>query len=153
MIKEQGMIEKVIDQKAVVRVQKTSACAQCKTRGSCSITNRDILIEVSNDLQAGVGDHVEISVPEGTMLKLAAIVYILPIIALISGAFLGGFLAKPLQTDPTWASILGGGLVMGIAFYGLKRFEKVKRSGENGYYPRMTRIKVSATSLQHGNNI
>ena len=140
LIKEQGTIEKVIKEKAVVRVQKSSACEQCKTRGSCSISNRDMLIEMPNDLQAAVGDHVEISVPEGTVLKLAAIVYLLPVLALIFGAFLGGLLAGPMQTDPTWTSILGGGIVMGIAFYGLKRFEKAKRSGRNDYFPHMTRI-------------
>ena len=139
MIKEQGIIQKIKRDKAVIRIQQTSACAHCKSRGSCDVTNREMLVEVINDLQAKEGDLVELSVPEGTVLKLSLLVYFLPIIALFIGAFAGAAVAESLRVDTTLASILGGVLCMGIAFYGLRRFERAKRSGDK-YYPRMTRI-------------
>ncbi len=64
-----------------------------------------MLVEVSNDLQAKVGDLVEISIPEGTVLKLSVFVYLFPVIALIIGAFLGEFIANFLQSRSQVAPI------------------------------------------------
>ena len=145
MIKEQGTIKKIKRDKAVIRIQQTSACASCKSRGSCNVSNREMLVEVINNLHAKEGDLVELSVPEGAVLKLSLLVYFMPILALIIGAFAGAAVAGSLRVDSTLASILGGVLCMGIAFYGLRRFEQAKRSGDK-YYPRMTRILVSSHS-------
>jgi sigma-E factor negative regulatory protein RseC len=103
------------------------------------LSNKEVLIEVVNDLQANIGDHVEISVPTGSLLKLSLLVYIFPIIALIVGAVLGGAWAQSFGLPSTLASILGGGFAMGITFYILKRIDRIERvKGE--YQPRITRI-------------
>jgi len=151
MISEQGIIEEVLARKAIVRVRKSSACKHCSSKDSCSISDRDMLVEVDNDLKAKVGDHVEISVPEGTLLKISALVYLFPIVALIIGAFLGDFLAKHLQTDSSRTSIIVGFIFLGISFFGLKIFERTKRSGDS-YYPRMTRILTNVASPQPCDN-
>ena len=93
MISERGIVERIDNQKAIVRVTKSSACAHCGSRDSCNISDRDMLVEVANDLKAAVGDSVEISVAEGTLLKLSVLIYFFPIIALMVGAFLGNYLA------------------------------------------------------------
>ena len=149
MVKEQGKIEKIKNQTAVVRIQKSSACNHCQSRGACSVSNRDMLIEVPNDLKAGVGDEVEVSVPEGTLLKLSALVYMLPIMALLAGAFLGTSLGKTLHMNTSLAAIVGGVIFLGIAFYGLMVFDRTRKA-DNRYSPRMTRILISAASLQPG---
>jgi sigma-E factor negative regulatory protein RseC len=102
-----------------------------------------MLVEVSNDLQAKEGDYVEISVPEGTVLKLSFLVYIIPVIALLIGAFAGAAVAQPLHIDSALASVLGSGLFMGVSFIVLKRLNtNAESSGK--YYPRMIRIVNSA---------
>lgn len=146
MIKEQGIIKDIKHEKAMVRVQQTSACAQCKSRGSCDVSKREMLIEVKNDLQAKEGDLVEVSVPEGTVVKLSFLVYIMPIIALIIGAFLGAAIAESSQTNPTLTSIFGGGLCMGIAYYVLRKFNKRAESHKK-YFPRMIRIVSNVDAL------
>jgi sigma-E factor negative regulatory protein RseC len=151
MVSEQGIIEKITDRKATVRVRKSIACAQCSSRTSCNISDRDIFVEVQNDLQARVGDLVEISIPEGTMLKLSVIVYLFPIISLMIGAFLGGFIANFLQTKSSWPAIISGVIFLGLAFCVLKMFERKKMSGGT-YYPRMTRIVANAAALQPCDN-
>ena len=145
LIKEQGKIEEIRKQTALVRIQKRSACAHCESKGSCSISKRDMLIEVPNDLQAGVGDQVEVSVPEGTLLKLSALIYLLPVLLLLIGAFLGSLLGDALQMNSSLTAIILGGGFMGISFYGLILFDRKKRKG-NKYYPRMTRILTQITS-------
>ena len=143
MIKEQGIIQEIKRRKAIVRIQQTSACAHCRSKDSCDVSKRDMLVEVSNDLQAKEGDYVEISVPEGTVLKLSFLVYIIPVIALLIGAFAGAAVAQPLHIDSALASVLGSGLFMGVSFIVLKRLNtNAESSGK--YYPRMIRIVNSA---------
>jgi sigma-E factor negative regulatory protein RseC len=139
LIKEQGRIEKIQKETAMVRIQKSSACAHCESRGSCSISQRDMVIEVPNNLHAGVGDQVEVSVPEGTLLKLSALIYFLPIAALLAGAFLGALIGEGLGINSSLTAIILGGGFMAISFYGLILFDRKKRKG-NASYPRMTRI-------------
>jgi sigma-E factor negative regulatory protein RseC len=144
MITEEGVVEKISHTKAVVRVQRSSACAHCESRGACHvIEGRAMLIEVTNNLQAKVNDHVEISVPGGSLLKLTLLVYFVPILALIAGASAGSMLAQSFNARPTLASIVCGGFAMGIAFCVLKWVDRRTQAKRN-YQPRITRILFSA---------
>lgn len=143
MIKEQGKIEEINKETAVVRIRKRSACAHCESRGSCGISKRDMVIEVPNDLHAGVGDEVEVSVPDGTLLKLSALIYLLPVVALLIGAFFGAIIGETLQTNASVTAILLGGGLMALTFYGLILYDRKKRKG-NTSYPRMTRVLASS---------
>jgi len=140
MVNEQGIIEEVSGQKALVRIKKSSACGTCESRGDCEVASgKSMVVEVVNDLGGGEGDHVELSVPSGAFLKLSLLVYILPVVALIAGAFAGGMCAPFLHMTPTLTSVIGGFLVMGITFYALKRFDRSLRA-RSEFRPRMTRI-------------
>ena len=151
VVKEQGVIEKVLGRKVVVRVQKGSACEHCKSRDMCNIQEREMQVEVINNLQAKAGDLVELSMPEGTVIKLSLIVYILPIIALMIGAFAGGALAAPLRMNQSLAAVIGGGILMIASYYVLKKFDRAAESND-GFHPRMTRILVSAASPPPGDS-
>jgi sigma-E factor negative regulatory protein RseC len=145
MISEQGIIERISNRTAYVRVAKSSACRHCSSKDSCNIADRDMIVEVINHLNAKEGDRVELSVPEGTFLKLSLLVYILPIIALMTGAFLGNYLAVLLRINPSATAAITGALFLVTAFVGLKIFESKKKTGDR-YYPRMTRIVFSEKS-------
>jgi sigma-E factor negative regulatory protein RseC len=140
MIIEQGIVDRVSGQKASVRVEKSSACASCQSRDSChEASGKDMIIEVANNLGAGKGDRIEISIPAGSFLLLSILVYLLPVAALIGGAVLGGAVGGAFAINPTFASITGGCLGMGIAFYALKRLDRSARA-QRDLRPRMTRI-------------
>ena len=142
MISEQGVVCKILNSKVLVRVQKSSACAHCESRDACEISNKDMLVEVVNDLHAKVGGPGRTQSSEGSLLKLSMLVYLLPVVALIAGAYAGSAWAGSVQADATLAAILGGGLAMGIAFYTLKSVDRAA-AAKNRYFPRMTRIIVS----------
>ena len=144
MITERGVVEKILHHKAMVRVEKSAACVHCESRGACHVTaGRSVLIEVPNDLQAAVNDHVEISVSSGSLLRLSLLVYLLPILALIIGAYAGNAWATSFHLQPTLASIGCGAIAMVLAFYALKRLDRHAQA-KGKYQPRMTRVLASA---------
>lgn len=140
MVTERGVIEDLSGRKAMVRIKQNSACATCQSRDSCEVASgRSMVVEVDNGLGGGKGDHVELSVPAGTLVKISLLVYILPVIAMIGGAFLGGAVAGAFNLPVSAGSVVGGFSFMGVVFYLLKRFDRSLRArGEFG--PRITRI-------------
>jgi len=151
MVTEEGVIERVFKQKAEVRIQKSSSCANCESRDGCEIlSGKEIMIEVANDLQAKAGDHVEISVPAGSLLKLSLLVYLVPIVALVIGASAGSLWAQSFGVGSTLASIVGGGFLMGITFLILRKIDRAARD-KGRYYPVMKRIISKAQAASHYN--
>ncbi len=146
MVIEEGLIEKISNGKAMIRVRKSAACATCCSRDTCeAISDREMLIEVTNDLHANMGDHVEISMPSSSLLKLSLLVYFLPVVALVVGACLGAVWARFFHIETTLAAISGGGFAMAIVFCLLKWLDRVFRIKAE-YQPRITRILNSAGS-------
>jgi sigma-E factor negative regulatory protein RseC len=141
MITERGVIDKISGRKAIIRIQKSSACSSCESRDSCDVHGgKPMEIEVDNPLKAGEGDQVEVSIPSGTFLALSLYVYFIPVAALIAGAYVGGtFLAPVLGLSATSCSIIFGFLAMGITFFLLKHYDKTPGANRK-YRPRMTRI-------------
>jgi sigma-E factor negative regulatory protein RseC len=141
MITEQGTIDKISGKNATVRIRKSSACSSCESRDSCDVHGaKPMEIEVDNRLQAAEGDQVEVSVPSGTLVILSLYVYLIPVAALIAGAYVGGTLLAPhLALGETPCSIVLGFLAMGVTFILLRRFDKTPGANKK-YRPRMTRI-------------
>lgn len=152
MERERGIVQQVGRSTATIRIQKSSYCATCGSRDKCqTLSDRDMLIEVINDLHAREGDQVEITVPTRSLLKLSLLVYLLPIVLLIIGAYLGGEWAESTHRDPTLCSVIGGMGAMVLSFVILKGFDR-KLRGKREYSPRMLRILSSAGSPQCGDS-
>ena len=140
MVREQGVVERIKGDKALLRIERTSACATCESRGSCEMgPDKKMMVEVNNTLGARTGDRVEVSVPTGSIIKLSLLVYLFPILALIAGAYAGGECAQRLAFNATLASIFGGGMMAAIAFVVLRHLDRrLQLTGRS--IPRMTRI-------------
>ena len=110
-----------------------------------------MIVEVNNDVHAKVGDQVELSVPEGTVIKLSLIVYLFPIIALLIGAFLGSAIGASLHVNSSLIAVIGGGLGVIIVFIALKKYEKNERF-RGRYQTRMTRVMIRADSPPAGDS-
>lgn len=152
MEKERGIVEQVERQKATVRVQRSSHCASCKSRGQChTMGESEMRVEIVNTLCAKEGDLVEIALPTRSLLKLSILVYLAPILMLLIGAFLGQAWAETSSLDPTLASVIGGIAAMGLSFMGLKWLDGRMR-GKAEYSPRLLKILTSAESLECDGN-
>ena len=140
MLREQGTVEKISPLKVVVRIQQSSACAGCEARGACQVHgDKKLLVEVRNDLEAKVGDTVEISMPARSVLKVSLLVYALPIIGLILGALSGGAWAGAFHISSTPPSLIGGGVGLAVSVMVLRWFDRSIRSKPH-YSPRVTRV-------------
>ncbi len=148
MLTEQGVVEEIKQQRVVVRIQKGSACAGCESRGSCMVmADKTVMVEVINELEANVGDIVELGMPSGSLMKLSLLVYFFPVIGFVAGAFISAAWADSLHMDSTTASLLGGFGAMTIIFFVLVWLNRgAQHKGE--YRPRMSRILAKKEAPQ-----
>lgn len=146
-IREEGVVEKISQRKAVVRIQKGGQCKNCGSREGCSISEGgDMQIDLENELGAKVGDFVEISLPTRSLMKLSLLVYFLPILALILGAYLGRLAGTEVFHSHSAAiSVVCGAAAMAAAFIGLRWFDR-RVQVSSGYRPRMTRILFNVST-------
>jgi sigma-E factor negative regulatory protein RseC len=140
MVTEEGIVQQISATKALILINRSSACAGCHSRSACMPSeNKEMTVEAINDINAQVGDRVQVSVPTSSLLKATFLVYFVPVLALITGAITGNNIAPSLQIDPTLASMLCGFFAMGAVFGAVKWFDRGANS-KTKYWPRVTRI-------------
>ena len=107
MAQEKGLVTSITeDGWAQVETDRNDACSHC---GSCRVSfgcNSEMTIKAINRAGAGVGDMVSIYLSSGTIMKSAAILYLIPVAGLISGAFMGEVLSTRLAISKTSAIAL-----------------------------------------------
>lgn len=75
---------------ATVRVMRESACGDCGKCKGCANPREMVYITAKNPIGAEPGDQVVITASTRQILSLAALVYLLPVVLLLSGwALLG----------------------------------------------------------------
>jgi sigma-E factor negative regulatory protein RseC len=108
---------------AMVVTEKGDACNSCESAQFCHSLADCSRMEtrVLNRANAKVGDRVTISLSSSSVFKSALILYILPTLGLLIGAFSSSEWNKYLGFDETGAAILFGfvGLVLGFTIAGL----------------------------------
>jgi sigma-E factor negative regulatory protein RseC len=147
MINERGVVEKIVHQKAVVKLQRSSGCDTCEARGSCHAEGeRNMLVEVENELHAKEGDTVEVSMPTRSVAKMALVVYLGPVVALLVGAFAGDAVGRSFQFDSPLAPVIGGAVLLAASLLALKGFDRFAQSRPE-YHPHMTRILATGPGV------
>ena len=113
MIEEVGTIVELKSKStALVLCQKSSMCKHCATSGACSVgsDNRSRTVEAFNMVGADIGDRVRIAASTKTFLQSSFLLYIVPLIALVIGAAVGGMVGETfdLGIDPNLLSAIFG---------------------------------------------
>ncbi len=132
----QGVITSVRGNKARVRVSSEveGGCASCAARHNCHPGGGGTReITVINDYGASVADRVAFEADSGKVILSAALVWVLPVLAMIAGYYAG--------------ERLGGGVIPIIAAllflagsYLLLRLIDKAVSGGRTFYPQVTSI-------------
>ncbi len=90
---EYGEVVRIDGGTAFVKFCRSSACGKCKACGMLSGQN-EIVVEVPNTQNAGVGDFVSVQITTRKAMKASAIAYVFPLIMLILGFGLGWLLSN-----------------------------------------------------------
>lgn len=111
------------DGRARIVIDRKGSCDSCHEDGhggaSCHTCLSSTKTEsvVINPVGARIGDIVQVSMESANLLTGAALLYIMPILTLLAGAFLGSAESAALGWDATNTTVLGAaaGLAVGFA--------------------------------------
>ncbi len=104
-----GKVVKVEGDTVEIAVPRSERCKSC---GICPLSaDGSVLLKVNVDRDVKVGDEVKIRTKDKYVILSAFIIYIIPVIALITGYFLGGLLFSS-----ELLKIVSGFLFMGTSF-------------------------------------
>ena len=110
------VIKAEADNHAQVVVDRKGACGGCQpTGGGCRscLASAKIQSRVANPVSAKVGDHVKIHLSSANLFSGAAILYLIPVLGLLIGAFTGAWAASEFGFSDSFGSI--GGAMTGLA--------------------------------------
>lgn len=141
MNEEEGVVEEVQGEKALIRTDRHSMCAQCVAKGYCQMLGggKEMLSEARNPIGAQPGDIVKVGIPEGTVAKASFIIYMVPAIGLVGGASLGYYAARLYSLDINGVTLIASLAGLGVAMIAVKLLSNTLKK-KPSYQPEIIRI-------------
>jgi len=113
---------------ALVAMQRHVACENCGRCGGIlgGPDQKDERVEVDNPINASEGELVNIEVDDRQLLKVAFLVYMVPVLALLAGIFGGLGLAPVLNYggDHTLFSVAMGLVLMAVVILAVRSWDR-----------------------------
>ena len=144
---EEGTVIRVQGEKAWVLVQQTGMCEHCSSKTACFTLGGDKKIEAESFNTAGAhpGDWVLIKIKTKSLLGIAFLFYILPVIALVCGAITGMNIGRRYRFDPELAAFLSAAAAFILTFIPIVLIgARLKRSRK--HMPEVVRILSSQSN-------
>ncbi|MCD1147032.1 SoxR reducing system RseC family protein [Peptoniphilus sp. KCTC 25270] len=132
-----GIIISVNDGLAEVEVKRMSACGTSCESCHSSCEQKPEYVRLVNDLNAKVGDYVEIVSDTSFVLKSLALVYGVPLILFLGFVVLSFALLENVTSHAQYISIIIGFLSFVVSFFILRSIDKSKSFNDQ---IKMTRI-------------
>ncbi len=123
MLETRAIVIHVQGNDALVEAKGGGGCGNCDSENGCGSGKLSKLFctkprqfTVRNEANAVAGDEVQISLPDGVLLRSSMLMYVLPLSLLMSGGMVGAHLANDVATKDAYAA-LGSliGLLVGFA--------------------------------------
>ena len=130
LVQEEGTVIEVHEEKATVRVDKSSACVRCKA--GCMDMGGDMVTEAKNLVGARAGDTVILEHNPKAALNASLATFGIPLLALLLGVILGSVIANEagLQEYKKYLSIGGAALMFFLSFIPIKFYDRhIEKSG------------------------
>jgi sigma-E factor negative regulatory protein RseC len=123
MIKEEGVVTRATNELAWIKTVMPRACEACGASDGCEVlqSKEDLNFTVANTLNVHEGDRVLVGLQTGSLFFLTFVLYILPILFLIAGAFIGNAVASFLAVDKMLSSMAAAGFSFALSLFLLKR--------------------------------
>lgn len=122
MIEEQGRVAAVDGDSIWVETIRNSTCTSCSARQGCGQHLSDLnrkyrtdhafaYIRVASQWSLSEGDRVILGIPESSLLKASALVYLLPLVMMMGALWLASLFGGG---DAMLALAVAGGLLLGF---------------------------------------
>jgi len=147
-LKETGKVVSVEGRQAVVMIQRSPACEKC---GACKFGYRsnEMLVTIPNHLGAKPGDQVELSLDSSQFIKASAVMYLIPLFALVLGVVTGYMTGDILGIERQLCGAITGIVFTALSFALIRAMEpRLKRS--NQFTPQMVSI-LNINKEENGN--
>lgn len=132
-----GVVVETCGEKVKVKVCRATACNHC---GQCSEKERqvrsllepskEIIVEAFNKAEAAVGETVELTAPDSTVLVAAVWAYLVPLVAFLTGVFLGQWLGPNVGLSSQAGSIILGAVFLAGSYLLLRLKNKTLEQDE-----------------------
>jgi len=126
------VVETGDDDRATVVAEKGQGCGSCSAVSQCH-GGRAVRTEKTpafNRVGAAVGDRVMLTVDSGAILSRMAVLYLVPVFGMLTGAFTGAFMFDGvIETDGGYSVAFGlAGFVLGfVSSVGISRIWSAAR--------------------------
>lgn len=135
-----GFVKRIIDDNAELEIRRSSACGSCKGCIGSSSEVKAHVITLRNNLDAKVGDLVELQGETKNVLKYMFIIYMIPFAFLVGGIVIGNSYFKSMGYDSfELLSFATGLFALFVSFFIVKSIDK-KIAKSNKETIIMTRI-------------
>ena len=143
-MEEIGQILKTKGNQALVKIERHSLCSKCTNKCQLAAPESheldEIEVEVDNPINAKNGQKVKIEMEEQALVIASLIIYIIPLICLILGYFIGLYFMGFIGANPSeGAGIIGSLLFLGLSFSLIKIIDRFL-SKKKKYHPRIKEI-------------
>jgi len=120
MLEMRAIVIQLKGKDASVQPIGTGGCGHCDSEGGCGsstltkvfCSDKPRIFYVRNEVNAKVGDEVQISIPDGVLLRGAVKMYVLPLILLLFGGIAGVAMADGVALRDAYAV---SGAVLGLS--------------------------------------
>jgi len=126
---------------AEVITDKLDACAECTLSRSChsDCKSTRVRTRVYNSASAHEGDTVVIYISPSSVLKSAAILYLVPVFFMLSGALTGSSVAARLGMEESGSALLFGLIGLAIGFL-IVRTYSARLKADSGLVPKIAQV-------------
>ena len=154
MIEEQIEVVEVLGDQLILQAKTKSACGSCAVNKGCGtsllskvVGRKFTRFQVENSVNAVAGDTVVVGIPEDALLKGSLVMYILPIVFMLSFAVFSDFaLSVSLQSrDLIIAGSSITGLILGFL---LSKWYFQRQSNAQHFSPVVLRKIIGHGKLQ-----
>jgi sigma-E factor negative regulatory protein RseC len=123
MLEMRAIVIQVMGEEASVQPLSSGGCGHCDSEGGCGsgtlsklfCSSKPRSFKVRNEAGAKVGDEVQVSIPDGVLLRGAVKMYVLPLILLLVGGVAGVGLAGGADMRDAYAATGASiGLLLGF---------------------------------------
>jgi sigma-E factor negative regulatory protein RseC len=127
--------------KAKIKLQRHTACGDC---GACQVSKNQLtmIFDADNNVGAKTGDFVEIDMESVDLLSAVVLIYVYPLIALITGIFAGYYGMLALGIEDRAAQGFGAiiGILAAAMIYAIIKLKENKLKSMKKYKPTITSI-------------